>query len=124
MQQARKILVVDDEESLVQLCRIILEAAGYQVRGAYNGRQALHLIAEDLPDLVLLDVMMPGMSGIEVCRQIRAQHRDFPRIIMYTADDRHRTRLESLKAGANDVLTKETPLYDIANKVSSYLAPH
>ncbi|MCZ7670558.1 MAG: response regulator [Chloroflexi bacterium] len=69
-----KILVVDDEPSLVELCRIILEQAGFNVRGAYNGRQALSMVTEDTPDLVLLDVMMPGMDGIEVCRRIRTEH--------------------------------------------------
>ncbi len=122
--RAQKILVVDDERSLVQLCRIILEAAGYEVREAYNGHQALSLISEELPDLVLLDVMMPGMNGIEVCRQIRSQYPISPRIVMYTADDRKGTLNESIMAGANAVLTKETPLHDIPQKVTAYLSPH
>lgn len=123
MARTKKILVVDDEKSLVQLCLIILEAAGYEVRGAYNGRQALSMITEDLPDLVLLDVMMPGMDGIEVCRRIRAEHTGYPRIVMYTADGRDATRDNSLTAGANAVITKETPIYDIPAKIVNYLTP-
>jgi DNA-binding response OmpR family regulator len=63
---ANKVLVVDDEASLVELCRIILENAGYNVRGAINGREANRSIHEVMPYLVLLDVMIPGMDVIEV----------------------------------------------------------
>lgn len=123
MPHTKKILIVDDEKSLVQLCQIILEAAGYEVRGAYNGRQALNMITEEVPDLVLLDVMMPGMDGIEVCRRIRSEYHNHPRIVMYTADEREITRDNSLTAGANAVLTKETPVYDIPSKIVGYLIP-
>jgi CheY-like chemotaxis protein len=117
-----KILVVDDESSLVQLCQIVLQEAGYQVRGAYSGRQALRMITEEIPDLVLLDVMMPGMDGIEVCRQIRARHgKRPPWIVMFTADERDATREHSLAAGANAFITKETPIYDLPIKITSYL---
>ncbi|HZD10917.1 MAG TPA: response regulator, partial [Candidatus Binatia bacterium] len=61
MARTKKILIVDDERSLVELCQIILEAAGFDVRGALSGYEALNMITEDVPDLVLLDVMMPGM---------------------------------------------------------------
>lgn len=123
MTRAKKILVVDDEKSLVQLCEIILEAAGYEVRSAYNGRQALSMITEELPDLVLLDIMMPDMDGIEVCRRIRKEYDRYPRIVMYTADDRDSTHDNSIDAGANAVLTKETPVYDIPAKIVNYLTP-
>lgn len=123
MASTKKILIVDDEKSLVQLCRIILEAAGYEVRGAYNGNQALHMITEEVPDLVLLDVMMPGMDGIEVCRRIRSEFESTPCILMYTADEREDTRDDSMTAGANGILTKETPVYDIPAKIIHYLVP-
>ena len=118
---AHKILIVDDEKPLVDLCRIILESAGYEVWEAYNGTEALNLLDQHLPDLVLLDVMMPGMTGIEVCRQIRSRHPSTPQIIMYTADDRNGTRDASMQAGANAVLTKETPIYDIADQVRAFI---
>jgi DNA-binding response OmpR family regulator len=118
-----KILVVDDETSLVQLCQIVLQDAGFQVRGAYSGRQALRMVTEDLPDLILLDVMMPGMDGIEVCRQIRAAHaRQRPCIVMFTADERDTTRDSSMAAGANAFITKETPIYDLPTRIYSYLS--
>jgi DNA-binding response OmpR family regulator len=116
-----KVLVVDDEISLVQLCELVLQSAGFSVCGALSGRQALRLIDEQDPDLVLLDVMMPGMDGIEVCRQIRTNKR--PRkIIMYTADLRDSTRQNSLAAGADDFITKDIPIYDLPSRLSHFLA--
>jgi len=124
MAQAKKILVVDDEFSLVQLCQLILEDAGYHVRSAVSGSEALRLVQEEMPDLILLDVMMPGMDGIEVCRQIRGRYEPGrPFILMYTADDRELTRHNSLTAGANALLTKDTPVYEIASCIERYLAP-
>lgn len=118
-----RLLVVDDEASLVELCQIILEEAGYEVRGAYSGEQALKLAAEELPDLVLLDVMMPGMSGIEVCRELRSRYDSQLRIVMYTADEREATHRKSLEAGADGILTKEVPIYDIPAHIVHYLVP-
>lgn len=123
MARTKKILIVDDERSLVELCQIILESAGFEVRGAHSGREALSMITEDTPDLVLLDVMMPGMDGLEVCRRIRSEHARYPRIVMYTADERDATRNNSLSAGANAVLPKETPVYDIPLHLANYLVP-
>jgi len=118
-----KLLVVDDEASLVELCQIILEDAGYVVRGAYSGEQALRLVEEEMPDLVLLDVMMPGMSGIDVCRELRARYDHSLRIVMYTADEREATHNKSLDAGADGILTKEVPIYDIPSHIVRYLVP-
>lgn len=118
-----KILVVDDEHSLVNLCLLILEQAGYKVRGAFSGRQALQMVDDEMPDLILLDVMMPGMDGIEVCRQIRSLVLEKrPYILMYTADDRQNTKTESLNAGATDFISKETPIFDLPTKIQSYLS--
>lgn len=115
-----KVLVVDDEASLVQLCELVLKSAGFAVLGALSGRQALRLVAEEEPDLVLLDVMMPGMDGIEVCRLIRANSKrpKMPRIIMYTADLRDHTKQRSLAAGADDFITKDIPIYDLPDRKS------
>ncbi|MBK8902628.1 MAG: response regulator [Anaerolineaceae bacterium] len=117
-----KILVVDDEHSLVNLCLLILQQAGYKVRGAFSGKQALQMVGDEMPDLILLDVMMPGMDGIEVCRRIRelvpAQR---PYILMYTADDRQNTKTESINAGATDLISKATPIFDLPEKIKTYL---
>ncbi|NJN53730.1 MAG: response regulator [Anaerolineae bacterium] len=122
MAQTNKVLVVDDEISLVQLCLLILEDAGYEVRGANSGTEALRLIDEDVPDLVLLDVMMPGMDGIELCRQIRRHYApQRPYILMYTADDRELTRQNSMMAGANDLITKDTPVHELASRIDEFM---
>ncbi|MCI0396010.1 MAG: response regulator [Chloroflexi bacterium] len=125
MSQQKTVLVVDDESSLVQLCLIVLEGAGFKVRGAYSGRQALRMITEEIPDLVLLDVMMPGMNGIEVCREIRSSYQSHrPCIIMYTADSSDATKRSSLAAGANALLTKEIPIYDLPARIRTFLVPN
>lgn len=123
MKDSKKILVVDDETSLVNLCQIVLENAGYEVRGAYSGKQALNLLNDEMPDLILLDVMMPGMNGIEVCRKIRSAQTQEKRvhIVMYTADSSDSTRRNSMEAGADDLLTKEIPIYDLPVKIQNYL---
>jgi CheY-like chemotaxis protein len=121
--QPGKILIVDDEVSLVQVCQIILQEAGHEVRGAVNGRQALRMIDEEMPDFILLDVMMPGMSGIEVCRIIRQEHQSpAPVIVMYTADGRAEVRADSMAAGADALITKQNPFHDLPHKINPYLA--
>lgn len=115
-------MVVDDEQSLVSLCQLILEQAGYKVRGAFNGREALQMVGDEMPDLILLDVMMPGMDGIEVCRRIRELVQEKrPYILMYTADDRQYTRNESIDAGATDFISKDTPIFELPAKIQTYL---
>lgn len=117
-----KILVVDDEVSVVQVCQLILQTEGHEVRGAVNGRQALRMVAEEMPDVILLDIMMPGMSGIEVCRLIRQEHPSpAPVIVMYTADGRAEVKEESMAVGANGFITKQNPFRDLPEKIVPYL---
>ena len=118
----KSILVVDDEVTMVHLCKLVFREAGYEVRGATSGRQALRMVLEEMPDVILLDVMMPGMDGIEVCRRIRQQTERIPKIIMYTADDRDSTRTNSLAAGANHFLTKRIPIFELPDKIRGFLA--
>ena len=73
MESCGKILVVDDYAPNATGMRDLLSAAGYSVRVAYNGTDALGLVAEDAPDLVLIDVVMPGMSGVELCRELKTR---------------------------------------------------
>ncbi len=120
----RKILVVDDEADLAHLYRLVLEMSGYEVRAATSGKEALRLLREDIPHLVLLDVMMPGMDGIEVCHQIRKG--DIPSdrqpvIIMYTANDSAENRMSSHAAGANELVSKDVPVEKLTAKINGYL---
>ncbi len=101
------ILIVEDEADLVTLLRYNLESEGFRVAEASNGEEALVLIQEERPDLILLDWMLPMLSGIEVCRQLRRrpQTADVP-IIMLTARGEEGDKIRGLECGADDYVTK------------------
>ena len=107
MKQAPLILVVEDEAALVTLLRYNLEREGFRVAEARDGEEAMLQIAEQMPDLVLLDWMLPLMSGIEVCRQLRRlpETRRLP-IVMLTARGEEGDKLRGLDSGADDYITK------------------
>ena len=120
-----RILVVDDHEDNIELLRARLEARGYEVVGATDGQQALDKVAEDCPDLILLDVMMPKMDGMEVARRLKAKiaNKELPfiPIIMQTALDSTENKVEGLDAGADDYLTKPINFAELEARVSSKL---
>jgi len=101
------VLVVEDEASLATMLRYNLEKQGFRVDEAVDGQEALTRIAETVPDIVLLDWMLPVMSGIEVCRQIRRRPatRDLP-VIMVTARTEDQDAVRGLNTGADDYITK------------------
>ncbi len=108
-----RILVVDDTEANVRLLEAKLTAEYYEVSTAADGATALEMAVEDRPDIILLDVMMPGLDGFEVCRRLKADPatRHIP-VVLVTALDGRQDRLTGLKAGADDFLTK--PIDDVA----------
>lgn len=103
----KKILVVEDEESLLKLESILLTSKGYDVRGVPNGQAALDAIAEEKPDLVLLDIMLPEIDGFEVCRRIKndVATRDIP-VVMLTAKKTRDDMARGEKVGADWYITK------------------
>jgi DNA-binding response OmpR family regulator len=100
----RRILVVDDDRNIVQLVRLYLEKDGYQVSVAYDGEEALNLVRTFRPDLIVLDVMLPGVDGLEICKRLRWES-DVP-IIMLTARTTETDKLFGLDLGADDYVTK------------------
>jgi two-component system phosphate regulon response regulator PhoB len=116
------ILVVEDESAIVELLRYNLEREGFRVTVATDGEEALTAIAEDKPDLVLLDWMLPNASGLEVCRQIRRKTptRDLP-VIMLTARGEEADRVRGLDVGADDYVTKPFSITELMARVKALL---
>ena len=100
----KKILVIDDEPKIVEICHDYLKASGFEVISAYDGLQGLHLARQEKPDLIVLDLMMPGMDGLDVCRNLRRDG-NTP-IIMLTARVEESDKLVGLELGADDYITK------------------
>lgn len=116
------LLVVDDEIRLASLLKRGLEEDGYQVDVVTNGPDALQRAAEFAYDAVLLDVMLPGMSGVEVCRRLHAQRIRTP-IILVTASDSPVDRTNGLEAGAKDYLVKPISFSELTAKVRAATQP-
>src|ERR1700704_4615943 len=120
-----KILIVDDHEDNIELLRARLEARGYEVEGANDGQAALDVVDRWCPDLILLDVMMPKMDGMEVVRRLKAKtdRKELPFIpvIMQTALDSTENKVEGLDAGADDYITKPINFAELEARVNSLL---
>jgi len=114
------VLVVDDEEQNRSLLRDPLEAHGYEVAEAVNGSEALRQIATRVPDVILLDVMMPQMDGFEVCRRLKTDSKTahIP-ILMVTALSERKERLMGIAVGANDFLNKPVDIQDVILRVGN-----
>lgn len=114
----KKILIVDDEANIVISLEFLMEQAGYELRIAANGQEALAQVAAFEPDLILLDVMMPQINGFDVCRRIR-ENPDWQtiKIIMLTAKGREVEMTKGLALGANAYITKPFSTKDLLTQV-------
>ncbi len=116
---AQRILVVDDEQNIRDLAALYLEKEGFAVDSATNGREAIARFQQSPPALVILDVMMPGMDGFEVCRELRREH-DVP-ILMLTARSDDVDKIVGLEIGADDYMTKPFNPREMVARVKAIL---
>ena len=115
----KRVLVVDDDVKTVELVRLYLDRDGYRVLTAYDGVEALRLARESHPDLIVLDLMLPGLDGLQVCRTLRNES-DVP-IIMLTARTTDEDKLTGLGLGADDYVTKPFSPKELAARVRAVL---
>ncbi len=122
MTSRKKILITDDDPHSRKLEEALLQASGYTVRSVDSGPAALHAVAADPPDLILLDLMMPGMDGFEVVRQLKADPvtRRIP-IIMVTALDDDGSRARLAAAGVSEVITKPLDRWILQARIDKLL---
>ncbi|MCA0985831.1 response regulator [Guptibacillus algicola] len=119
MEKDAKILVVDDEDRIRKLLRMYLERENYEIEEAENGEAALEIATEDDFDLILLDLMLPGIDGIEVCEQLREQ-KATP-VIMLTAKGEEANRVQGFEVGADDYITKPFSPREVVLRVKALL---
>src|SRR6202165_5330893 len=120
MADKKRILVVDDEPQITRVLRTALTGSGYEVRTADGGHSGLRLAREWLPDLVITDVSMPNMSGIELCRQLRAES-TLP-VIVLSVKGEEKTKVAALDAGADDYVTKPVGMDELLARVRRNLS--
>lgn len=114
-----RILIVEDEKQIARFLELELQHEGYDVDVAYDGRDGLKAVEQNEPDLVLLDIMLPGINGMEVCRRIR-QFSEVP-VIMLTAKDETTDKVMGLDLGANDYITKPFAIEELLARIRAAL---
>jgi len=118
----KKILVVDDEKPIADILEFNLKKEGYEVHCAYDGETAMQMVEDIQPDMILLDIMLPGRDGIEVCREVRKKY-EMP-IIMLTAKDSEIDKVLGLELGADDYVTKPFSTRELLARVKANLRRH
>ncbi|MBN1289462.1 MAG: response regulator [Actinobacteria bacterium] len=122
MKEKKSILIVDDNNDIVTTYGVVLERMGYRVSVAYDGNQCIEKIKEDKPDLVLLDVFLPGLSGSEVCRMIKeaSQTKDIP-VVAITASMSTDTKKRMTEVGADGFLLKPIDVTDLSRVIKEFV---
>lgn len=118
----KKILIVDDEQDIVESLKFVLETSDYTCYCAYNGEDGLRLAKEIMPDLIILDVMMPKINGYKISRLLKydAKYKNIP-ILMVTARSQEEDKLIGEETGADEYITKPFELNEVVQKVEQYL---
>jgi two-component system KDP operon response regulator KdpE len=114
-----RILVIDDEPQITRALRAALSAQAFDVRTANDPEEGLHVFREWSPDLVITDLMMPGLSGVDVCRAIRSKGRT--PVLVLSVRDHERSKVEALDAGADDYVTKPFSIQELMARVRAHL---
>lgn len=118
--KAKKIVIVEDEPSLIFTLQDTLENEGYDVFVAEEGEPAVEIVKKENPDLMLLDLMLPGMSGYDVCKKVRSMNYTFP-IIILTARDQEIDKVTGLNIGADDYMTKPFGVKELLARIQARL---
>ncbi len=118
----KKVLIVDDEQDIVETIKFMLETENYECYCAYDGEQGLNKAREIIPDLIILDVMMPVMNGYKVSRLLKfdTRYKDIP-ILMLTARSQEKDKQLGEETGANEYITKPFDINFVMERVKSYL---
>ncbi len=116
-----KILLIEDEKNIMELLQYNLEKEGYKMAWAADGQQGLKLFSDEKPDLILLDLMLPGMDGLEVCRRLRSQAGFTVPIIMLTARSDEVDKILGLEMGADDYITKPFSIRELLARIKASL---
>lgn len=122
MSGSKKILIVDDEQDIVETLKFMLEAQGYECFCAYDGENGLNMAKELIPDLMILDVMMPKINGYKICRLLKydSKYKNIP-IIMVTARSQEEDKVIGEETGANEYITKPFEFSDIIEAINRYI---
>jgi len=115
-----KILIIEDEEDLVKGLKLNLLDEGYEVDYALNGKEGLEKALNEKPDLILLDIMLPGMNGLEICKELRQKKMDIP-ILMLTAKGEEIDKVIGLEIGADDYISKPFSIRELLARVKAHL---
>ena len=114
-----KVLIVDDEQTLVETIEYNLQKAGFTVVRAYDGEAALKIYKKELPQIVVLDLMLPRLSGWEVCRELRLESGKSPMILMLTARGEESDKVIGLEMGADDYMVKPFGMRELVARVKA-----
>jgi len=118
----RRVLIAEDEPSIVTSLEFLMHRCGYETRVVTDGTQVLANLESFAPDLVLLDIMLPGRSGFDICRHIRARHAAM-RVLLLTAKGGRSDMATGMEAGADDYVTKPFSTHDLVERVRALMPP-
>ena len=117
-----RVLVVEDEEDIVEMISYNLQKEGYRTLAAFNGEEAINKANKERPDLIILDLMLPGIDGLEVCKLLRQQKRTAQTpIIMLTAKSQDSDRITGIETGADGYLTKPFDLKTLISMIKNHI---